>query len=461
MKRTAEAKPHNEIVLATHQSHLSHRLSSRTHTHPLSLSEQLNLHNNNTMTSSSSTSSPDPKNVRQWLSDNHPKHLAILDKFAVELKLGRLNNTSNTSGDNRLAITTRTLDIVRVLIGSTRWKNAAQLLFLLRGIGHELHLCSGGRHEPAIGNVVRRIMAAVREEVLNADNKEATAGTAEATTRPSMQSMLWANPQQHTPITRHDSGVAHEQLMAALPDKLPAAYYVERPEFKQTIMEAIQEIMLDLEDTHKNIVDQALDYIHAEEIVMTYGKSNTILKFLLAAHAKKRTFQVVVCEGAPQGGGVEMAKELADAGIDVIVVNDSAAFAIMARVNKVLLPAHAVLANGGLITSSGCNMVALAACKMAVPVVIVTGIFKLCPMFPHEGQDTLQDVVNPCSLLSSSKYQRSDPLMKDVEFVNPVHDYIAPELVNLYVTNVGAFQTSYMYRLLAENYHSDDWESFE
>lgn len=422
------------------------------------------------MPATSSSNSPDPKNVRQWLSDNHPKHLAILDKFAVELKMGRLNNNSNNSNsgtttlnDDRLAITTRTLDILRVLIGSTRWKNAAQLLFLLRGIGHELHLCFG-RHEPAIGNVVRRIMAAVREEVLNADNKETTSTT--ATSRaPSMQSMLWANPQQHTPITRHDSGVAHEQLVRGgtlLPDKkLPAAYYVERPDFKQTIMEAIQEIMLDLEDTHKNIDDQALDYIHAEEVVMTYGKSNTILKFLLAAHAKKRKFQVVVCEGAPQGGGVEMAHQLADAGIDVIVINDSAAFAIMARVNKVLLPAHAVLANGGLITcSAGCNMVALAASKMAVPVVIVTGIFKLCPMFPHEGQDTLQDVVNPCSLLSSF-VQCSDPLMKDVEFVNPVHDYIAPELVSLYVTNVGAFQTSYIYRLLAENYHSDDWESFE
>lgn len=38
-----------------------------------------------------------------------------------------------------------------------------------------------------------------------------------------------------------------------------------------------------------------------------------------------------------------MAKSLAKAGIDTILINDSATFAIMARVNKVLLPAHAVL----------------------------------------------------------------------------------------------------------------------
>lgn len=38
-----------------------------------------------------------------------------------------------------------------------------------------------------------------------------------------------------------------------------------------------------------------------------------------------------------------MAKELAEAGIDTTVIHDAATFAIMARVNKVLLPAHAVL----------------------------------------------------------------------------------------------------------------------
>ena len=65
------------------------------------------------------------------------------------------------------------------------------------------------------------------------------------------------------------------------------------------------------------------------------------------------------------------------------------------------------------------------------------------------------------SRLYCSKNQDTSTFMKEVNFVNPVQDYVAPELVNLYVTNVGGFQPSYIYRLLAENYHSDDWESFE
>lgn len=181
-------------------------------------------------------------------------------------------------------------------------------------------------------------------------------------------------------------------------------------------------------------------------------------QFLKTA-AKKRKFQVVVCEGAPHFGGTETAKALAGAGIDTILINDSALFACMARVNKVLLPAHAVLANGGLISPSGSNMVSLAAKSNSVPVVVVTGMFKLCPLFPHEGQDTLNDLVSPCSIVEYAEMNES--LIEDVEFINPVHDYISPELISLYVTNIGAFQPSYIYRLLAENYHSDDWKSFE
>jgi translation initiation factor eIF-2B subunit beta len=413
---------------------------------------------------------PDPNNIRDWFTaTNHPKHLQILDKFEMELKLGRLtteNNNGMFGATDRLGLTFRTVELLKVLIGSTRWKNAAQLIFLLRGLGRELHAV-GGFREPAMGNVVRRVMAAVREEVYSS-KATATSATASATSsRPSMQSILWANPQKHQPPTRLDS--SSSAIDHSDEGELPPIFYQDRPDFKQTIMEAIQEIMLDLEDTHKNIDEQALSYIHADEVVLTYGKSTTVENFLKAAAAKKRNFQVVVCEGAPHMGGIEMAKSLSKAGIDTIVINDSATFAVMARVNKVLLPAHAVLANGGLIASSGCNMVALAASNMAVPVVCLTGMFKLCPMFPHEGQDTLQDMVSPSSMLKllnshgdgGEQSIMSDPLMKGVQFLNPVNDYIAPELLNLYVTNVGAFQPSYIYRLLAENYHSDDWESFE
>ena len=229
-------------------------------------------------------------------------------------------------------------------------------------------------------------------------------------------------------------------------------------------------------------------------------------QFLKAAAAKNRSFHVIIAEGAPHFSGHAMAKSLAQASkpIPTTVIHDAATFAIMARVNKVLLPAHAVLANGGLVAPSGCHMVALAAKENSVPVVCITGMFKLCPMFPHEGQDTLNDLVSPCSVMGygevpymSMSMSNNDVVnrlddndqvlermanaddqyeekksensfnhehwseMEEVELINPVHDYIPPDLVKLYITNIGGFQPSYIYKLLAEYYHTDDWESFE
>ena len=43
-----------------------------------------------------------------------------------------------------------------------------------------------------------------------------------------------------------------------------------------------------------------------------------------------------------------------------------------------------------------------------------------------------------------------------VDVANPAFDYIPPGLVDLYITNTGAHQPSYIYRLIADSYHPDD-----
>ncbi|CAB1097583.1 unnamed protein product [Ectocarpus sp. CCAP 1310/34] len=42
------------------------------------------------------------------------------------------------------------------------------------------------------------------------------------------------------------------------------------------------------------------------------------------------------------------------------------------------------------------------------------------------------------------------------QVLNPAYDCIPPNLVDLYITNMGGLQPSYIYRLLAEYYHRDD-----
>jgi translation initiation factor eIF-2B subunit beta len=225
--------------------------------------------------------------------------LASLDQFELELRLGRLTTSSTAaarssslfssrelgmfSTSDRRLVTSRTLELLKKIIGQAKWKSAAQLLLLLRGLGRELHSV-GGFREPAIGNVVRRIMAAVREEALNEDTRAtddsspSAAAPKPADTAPrrmSLQTMLWATPQPVKGLTHRRSGSFSSEA-DAFHMEMPASYHAERPELKQEVMEAIGEINSDLEDMHKNIDEQATKHIHADEVILTYGRSKTV-----------------------------------------------------------------------------------------------------------------------------------------------------------------------------------------
>lgn len=93
---------------------------------------------------------------------------------------------------------------------------------------------------------------------------------------------------------------------------------------------------------------------------MTYGKSVVLEKFLKEAKDEVY-FEVVVCETAPSFSGHEMAEKLTKHGINVTLIPDSAVYSLMSRVNKVIFSAHAIMANGGLVTHTSAHMIALAA----------------------------------------------------------------------------------------------------
>lgn len=43
------------------------------------------------------------------------------------------------------------------------------------------------------------------------------------------------------------------------------------------------------------------------------------------------------------------------------------------------------------------------------------------------------------------------------DVINPAYDYIPPELISLFVTDIGACTPSYIYRLLTEYYSRQDY----
>ena len=126
-----------------------------------------------------------------------------------------------------------------------------------------------------------------------------------------------------------------------------------------------------------------------------------------------------------------MARELASAGISTFLVPDSSIYAIMSRVNKVILGAHAILANGGMFAITGSLLAATAARAHSTPVVVCAGQFKLTPLWNLYHEYGALDFADPSSVLGFEEGN----LVNKVDVVNPYYDYVRPELIDVFITN--------------------------
>ncbi|WBW70868.1 translation initiation factor eIF2B beta subunit [Schizosaccharomyces osmophilus] len=356
--------------------------------------------------------------------------------------------------------------VMRQVISQTRWSTVDQLLEAIRAVGSSL--VKAQPSEFSCGNIVRRILRMIREEyqdLLNTVeeehiNKERANGssTSSSVTTPSSGLSNDQLAERNEPI----SFQMYSSMLNLLGRPVPEAYPQDKNlgdsrvtggmDMRAVLIAGIQEIIDELDKINTDIEIQSMDHLHSNEIILTQGCSKTVEAFLRFA-AKKRKFSVIVAEGFPnmQDGAHAMAKRLANAGIDTTVISDAAIFAIMSRVNKVILGTHAILGNGGLVTYSGAHLVAQAARHHATPVVVCSGIYKLSPVYPYDLESIIQ-LASPGNIIS---FRKGD-LISDAEILNPYYDYIPPDLVDLFITNLGGYPPSYLYRIMNDTYDAND-----
>lgn len=296
------------------------------------------------------------------------------------------------------------------------------------------------------------------------------------------------------PTTSHPSVPTSPAQPQTQPQSHPQTSSGPARDLKPGIIEGLQEILDELSTVDDQIASYSLDHIHSNEIILTHGSSLTVQKFLLKA-ASKRTFTVIVAEGFPNDHeatharvlGVDPSsnyldendamdevpqdqfeKTLAQAGINVILIPDAAVYAIMSRVNKVILGTHAVLANGDLLAVAGARTIAKAARDHSTPVVVVTGVYKLSPVYPYDWEALVEvgdpGKVVPWDILGEVGGDHGDGTNDNddweggnvVKVLNPVFDYVPAELVDLYVTNLGGHAPSFLYRVVGDHYRHED-----
>ncbi|KAG9012096.1 GCD complex subunit gcd7 [Tulasnella sp. JGI-2019a] len=366
-----------------------------------------------------------------------------------------------------------TVKLLRQVVSAAKFTSLDQLVKLVRAVGREL--VAAQPKEYSVGNTVRKVLRLIREEY-NAALATATISPSNPST-PSIRTTalpgVASSSSAQTPSTFNPPTSLSSFVLLGLPRS--NAEHVEQPHaqlsqrqtssslevlddfkavsVKPALIGAIEEVIDDLETVYENVAKNARDHIHSDEIILTIGQSSTVETFLKSA-AHYRKFTVIVAETAPSFSGRDMAKSLAAEGITTVLVPDSCIFALMSRVNKVILGAHAVLANGGVFAVAGTLLAASAAKAHATPVVICTGQYKFTPLWNLYHEFAAVDFGDPNEVLGVDGSDDVD--IDQVDVVNAYFDYVKPELVDVLITNDGDLPPSYVYRLVKETYDDED-----
>lgn len=326
-------------------------------------------------------------------------------------------------------ISQQMLNLLLSIITSSSWNNADELMLTVRETGKIL--VGALPQEATLANIVRRSLKIIREEYdeLNMPQQVKQIDDSQAA---SLQKLVTQNSEKSS--KKSDYTNLHADL-------------------RENLINHLNEIENELHLSYDNLSQQAPEHVHSSEIILTLGYSKSVEKFLKAV-PKERKFEVVIAECAPSCRGHQLAHSLANSKIDATLIPDSAIFAFMSRVNKVIIGTHSVLADGGLRASSGTSTVALAAKHFSVPVIVLVPMFKLSPVYLcNFEQEAFNLVGNTESVLPYNT-----KVSTAIKAYAPVFDYVQPELITLFLSSNGGYAPSYVYRLLTEMYHPDDYE---
>ncbi|XP_037822175.1 translation initiation factor eIF-2B subunit beta [Lucilia sericata] len=347
--------------------------------------------------------------------------LPEVQQLIHDIKLKKVEGSFN--------ITTKSLELFKNLILNTKWQHAEELMKVIRTQGHILQ--SALPQETVAANMTRRLLKIIREEfdVLQAkvhhfaDDSQATL---------SLHKLV-------TQTSECDISVDYAKPTSGLKDAL---------------LDHLQEIETELETSCESICAQAEQHIHSTEVILTLGHSRSVEHFLKRAIKKRQSLTIIIAECAPACRGHNLAASLASNSVEIIVIPDSAIFAMMSRVNKVIIGTHSVLANGGLRAACGSYTVALAAKYYSVPVIVLAPMYKLAPVHLCSYE---QDAFNSLGC-AEGVLPYDSSAARCAKIYSPIFDYVPPELVTLFISNTGGHAPSYVYRLLTELYHPEDYE---
>eukprot|EP00112_Aurelia_sp_Birch-Aquarium-sp1_P017934 Seg421.3 transcript_id=Seg421.3/GoldUCD/mRNA.D3Y31 product="Translation initiation factor eIF-2B subunit delta" protein_id=Seg421.3/GoldUCD/D3Y31 len=185
----------------------------------------------------------------------------------------------------------------------------------------------------------------------------------------------------------------------------------------------------------------ALTKINDGDVILTYSCSSLIVKILKDAHDAGKKFQVIVVDSRPKFEGRETVRRLVKAGVRCSYVIINAVSYIIKEVTSVFLGAHALLANGYVMSRIGSSIIAMVAKANNVPVLVCCETFKFCERVQTDAF-VFNELGDPDDLVAVRKSKTNNALegwrdITSLYLLNLVYDVMPSSFVDIVVTELG------------------------
>ncbi|KAL5013428.1 hypothetical protein ScPMuIL_007698 [Solemya velum] len=183
----------------------------------------------------------------------------------------------------------------------------------------------------------------------------------------------------------------------------------------------------------------ACEKIADGDVIVVYSCSSLIRKVLSDALAQGKSFRVIVVDGRPRLEAKEFLRRLVKDGIKCSYVLINAASYVMQEATKVLFGAHALLANGYVLSRVGSSLIALIAKSYNVPVLVCCETYKFCERVQTDSFvfNELDDPDYLVDIGSKPAYLCDWRDYSSLTLLNLIFDVTPPELISVVITELG------------------------
>lgn len=196
-----------------------------------------------------------------------------------------------------------------------------------------------------------------------------------------------------------------------------------------------QAYVRDVEAAKGLIAAAGAKLLRTDRAVLTHCHSTLAQAVLVEAARKNRRLRVFSTETRPFRQGLITSRNLAQAGVDVTLILDSAATYILEteKVSKIVLGADTITADGTVYNKIGTRQLCIVAQHLKVPVLVCAETQKFSP-YSLRGE--------PVPIEERNAREVADPEdVPGVRIRNPVFDATPPRYVHRYVTEKGVLES--------------------